>query len=225
MTYLELCQRLRQEAGISGTGPSAVTSQVGEMARVVDWIDTAYETIQNLHPDWDFLRFDFSFSTVASTQNYTPTAAGYSEHQTWKRDSLRCYLTATGATDETWLQYVPWEVFRDARVFGANRTVTGKPIEFSIKPDQSLAFFPIPDAIYTVVGEYWKRAQTMSNDSDEPLIPRQWQMIIVWEALKSYATHESAPEAMAKAERGYRKIITKMEAARRPGFGIAGPMA
>jgi len=35
MNFLQLAQRVRQEAGISGDGPVSVVNQTGEMKRVV----------------------------------------------------------------------------------------------------------------------------------------------------------------------------------------------
>ena len=49
MNFLSLCQRLRSEARIPGTGPSSVTGQTGELAKIVEWITTAYEDIQANH--------------------------------------------------------------------------------------------------------------------------------------------------------------------------------
>jgi hypothetical protein len=94
--FLELCQDLAQEAGISdGTMPTSVTSQTGEMKRVVDWIARAYRWVQRKHSNWNFLRNDFSFNTVAGTSNYLYTSAS-AEHQRWKLETFRCYLTAPG---------------------------------------------------------------------------------------------------------------------------------
>ncbi len=45
MNFLSLCQRLRSEARIPGTGPSSVTGQTGELAKIVEWITTAYAVV------------------------------------------------------------------------------------------------------------------------------------------------------------------------------------
>ena len=76
MNFLELAQRLHTEAALAGTAPAAVTGQTGMNLKLVNWINTAYENIQELHDTWFFRRADFSFSTIAGTANYTPAAAG-----------------------------------------------------------------------------------------------------------------------------------------------------
>ncbi len=224
-TFLELCQELREQAGISGSGPTSVTGQTGEMLRIVNWIKKAYQKIQNLHQDWNFLRNDFSFQTIASTSTYTTTAVSLTEHGAWKTDSLRCYLTSAGVSDEQWLVYYPWEEFRDIYLFGDLRSSAGRPHSFSVKPDQSLIFYPVPDAAYTVVGEYFKKAQELSANSDEPLIPEQYQDAIMWRALMFYATYESAPELFAEGQAEYRRVIAEMRLRELPPIGMGGPLA
>jgi hypothetical protein len=224
-TFLELCQDLREQAGISGSGPTAVTGQTGEMLRVVNWINKAYQKIQNMDTNWNFLRADFSFQTIASTSTYTTTAVNLTDHGSWKVDSLRCYLTSAGATDEQWLVYYPWEEFRDIYQFGGLRTSSGRPISFSVKPDQSLIFYPVPDAVYTVVGEYFKKPQEMAANSDEPLIPSQYQDVIMWRALMYYATYESAPELYAEGQAEYRRLMAEMRVRELPPMSMGGPLA
>jgi hypothetical protein len=223
MNYLQLCQRLRQEAAISGAGtPSTVVSQTGEMKKIVDWIETAYEDIQNLHAQWDFLRTDLTFQTIAGQNNYLKTAIGASEYGEWSAESFRCYLTAGGVAAENFMTWVNWTDFRDMYVFGSYRNSAGLPIFISQKPDTSLIVWPKPDAAYTINGEYFKRPQTMSADTDAPLIPQKYHMIIVWRALSYYAGQENAPELFQVAEREYKRLLNQLEASQLPAFAL-GP--
>ena len=75
-TYLEICKRVRQEAGIAGTGPASVLNQTGEYKRVVDWVASAWEDLQNKRSDWLWMQGDFTFVTIASQDSYTPVEAG-----------------------------------------------------------------------------------------------------------------------------------------------------
>lgn len=218
MNRLQLAQRVRQEAGISGTGPVTTAGQTGEMGKIVDWVDSAYQDIQNLY-EWNFLRFDFSFPTIASTSTYTPTAAGLPELAKWKQNSLRIYLTISG---EAIIYPQNWDYFRDVRLIGT--ISTGKPSEFSIKPDKSIVFWQTPDAIYTVVGEYFKRAQTMTANTDEPNIPAQFHMAIVWKAVMYYAGDQGAAELYSVAERGYTNVLRKLRKDQLPSIGMAGAL-
>ena len=187
---------------------------------VVNWIADAYEDIQDKHADWSFLRNDFSFNCVSGTGVYP--ASTVTDLANWKRDSLRVYLTTTD--DEQWLESRAWENFRDIRLMGSSRTQTGRPIEFSIKPDKSLIVWPIPDDTYTINGEYYKVAQVMADDTDEPVFDRH-HMAIVYNALMRYAAYVAEPSLYARAESEHKRLIRKIERDFTNGFTIGGPLA
>lgn len=223
-TFLELCQDLRREAGISGSGPTAVTGQTGEMLRVVEWTALAYESVQNLRPNWGFLQTEFTFQTIVSTANYTKAAVTLPELGSWKTDSFRCYLTATGVADEMELEYVPWDVFRFAYNRGTQSTMTGRPIVVTVKPDLSLTLWPIPSAVYTVDGEYFMRAQEMAADGDEPLIPQQFQSVILWRALMYYGAYAGADEKYTQGQNEYRNVLARLMRNQLPRLSYGAPL-
>lgn len=204
-------------------GPVTVLSQTGELGNIVAWVSTAYEDIQDESKAWKFLRFDFSFQTIAATSTYLPSAVSLAEHAKWKPDTLRAYLTATGVSDEQRVVEWDWETFRDVRTIGTIQS--GRPSEFSIKPDESLIFFPTPDAIYTVTGEYWKRPQVMTLNADEPLFDRTFHMAIVWKAVMYYAADQGAAELYASAQNEYRRVLRKLKRKYLPSFTLGEPLA
>lgn len=224
-TFLELCQDLAEEAGISdGTTPTAVTGQTGELKRVVGWIARAYREVQRKRPRWNFLRNDFSFPTVVGTSNYASSVAS-TEHQRWKLDTFRCYLTATGVVDEQDLVYIPWDEYRVTYLYGANRNVSGRPMRFTVKPDESIELWPKPDAIYTITGEHWWKAQVMSADDDEPLFPDDFHEILMWRGLMYYAAYEEAAAPFAEGQSEFGRIFAKLEADQLPPIETAPPLA
>lgn len=225
MTFLELCKRLRAEAGIAGSGPISVTGQTGEMLRVVDWVKDAYRDIQDRRPDWDFLRDDFIFSASAAGGN-TYDKSIVSNLANWKhdeRDSFRCYLSEVGVPDEQCLVFEAWDYFRRVRLFGANRDNTGRPLYFSIKPNKSIVLWPTPDASYSVVGEYYRTAVEFSVDADEPLFDRH-HMAIVYNALMRYAAYTGEPSLYARGESEFKKLIRKIARDFTPSPQLGGPL-
>jgi hypothetical protein len=195
------------------------------MLRLVDWIKDAYRDIQDRRDDWEFLRLDFTFNTIAGTSTYAKTSV--SNLANWKhdqRDSLRCYLAATGVNDEQWLTFEPWDKFRSTRLFGANRNNSGRPLYFSIKPDKSLVFWPNPDAVYTVAGEYFRTAAEFSADADEPLFDRH-HLAIVYNALMRYAAYVAEPSLYARAESEYKRLIRKLDRDYVHNIALGGPLA
>jgi hypothetical protein len=224
VTFLELCQRLRREGGQAGAGPTTVLNQTYELLDTVNWIKTAYEDIQNLHAEWNFLRADLTFQTVASDNTYPIADISATEYGEWQQDSFRSYRTSTGVAGEMFMQWLDWPDFRDKYVIGSNRTIEGNPRYIAQKPDTSLIVFPTPDAAYTINGEYFKRAQAMTVDSSEPLIPTKFHMIIVWRALMYYAGHISAPDLYEVGQREYKNILFKLESSQLPRIRLAGPL-
>lgn len=225
-TFLELSQDLRREGAGLGTGPTTVAAQIGEYGRIVEWINTAYRAVQRIHANWEFLRSEFSFPTVGGTANYTKATVvpTLPELGSWKTDTFRAYLTVTGIGDQQDLTYIPWEEFRDRYTLGSLSTQTGRPMFFTVKADKSVTFWPIPDAVYTVTGEYYKRPQLMTVDASEPLIPSEYDEIIVWKALMLWGTDQGAPEKYTKGKEEYSRVLAALELNQLPDFMDTEPM-
>lgn len=222
LSFLGLCQRLRQDCvGVSGTGPSSVTGQTGDMKRIVDWVSAAYEDIQNLHHDWDFLRGEVSFTTTASKQEYTPAECGITDFAEWNDDTFRCYPTATGAGGEQHLTQDSWPAFRDRWMFGTARTQEGQPNNIARKPNGSLVLWQIPDGQYTVNGEYWKTPDVMATDAAVPIFPARFHLIIVYRALVAYAGHSASPETYTTAGLEYTRMLHMLK--RDQHWKVRGP--
>jgi hypothetical protein len=236
MDYLTILQRLHTEAGRQGTTPASVLNLSGMNARLLDWVDDSYREIQLLHESWLFRRGDFTFDTsalggglTAYKQNYTASDASITDLAAWKYDpdhnqfsGIRIY---SSVNDETDLVFVQWDDFRANYKFGSHRTQTGRPTIFSIKYDNSIDLWSIPDAVYTVNGEYIKQADTMSANDDEPVIPADFHMIIVWKALMFYGTYEGAPEIFDRGQFGYRDMLAKLEFDQLPKLVYGAPLA
>lgn len=213
MTFLELVKRLSVEAGI-GPGPTTVLGQTGEYARVIGWIQSAHEEIQGVHAGWNFLWTPIVLPAV-------PPIASPADLGEWSADGFRCYLTATGTDDEQFLVYVPWDQFRDAYLLGTGATVTGRPSIISIKPDDSLIVWPVPDDTYTVSGEYYSLPKIMTVDSSVPAFP-QHHMAIVWKGLMLYARYSSEPDKYAIDQ--YKPLLRKLELSQLPKLMWGAPL-
>lgn len=224
-TFLELCVDLRREAGIAGTGPTATTSQAGELLRLVEWVNYAWVSIQNLSRDWLWMRASVTATTSASDGTYTTSDFGITEFGRWHPNSFRVYVTATGQSDEQHMYYMDYDDFRNVYDFGSNASTTGRPFHFTIAPDKSIKVGPLPDSTgYTIKGDYQKRASELSGDSDTPELPTEYHQIIVWRALMLYGMFESAPEVLAQAKGEYNSMLFGLRLNQLPGFMMAGPM-
>jgi len=224
-TRLQLAQQLRQEARINGTGPTTTLSQTGEYKKCVDWNDYAYNDIQNEYETWKFLRKEFTASLTSGTSEYTPTAAGVTNHKKWITDDTRCYLTADGVATEQEIFYVPWDEFKRSYLFGSARSQTGRPVQYSIKPDNSIVFWPIPDDTYTVIGEYCRTNYVMTANSDVPAFPADFHLVVMWRALVFYGNDYVDESKLYQATDEYKKLMSKLRFDQLPRIGWGCPLA
>ncbi len=212
MNFLQLAQALRQECGVAGTGPTTTVNQVGQAKKLVDWINQAWLEIQGRHDTWGFMREPFSFQVVQGADSTTPAAAGLSNLRYWHRETFRCQRTSIGIQDEQWLVEWEYQVFRNTYRFNLQRELQGRPMVFAINPNaKALMLGPLPEATYTIIGEYQTLPTSLSNDEDEPNLPEHLRMIIVYKAMQYYALFESAPEVLSRGQQQYSALMAQLE--------------
>jgi len=202
MNYLQLCQTLRQEVGATGNGPASVVSQTGESLRFVNWIQRAYLKVQTSQMNWRWMHATSTLALTLSQQNYAKTDLVASRFGRWDPRNWVVYETAEGVTDATKLVRLEYDDFEQRFI---HKSVSdGRPKWYAIGPDDSIYIAPAPDATgYTLRFRYWKSADTLSGNTDEPEIPADYHWIIVYEAMKYHARREAAPELMEDAIRNY----------------------
>lgn len=224
MNFLQIAQRTREKCGISGSGPASVTGQSGESLRIVNWVNESWMEIQNKNPYWLWMRKEFSFQTVLGQQDYPPLEDFVPDFSDWHKDTLRCYRTSIGLSDEQWITNMGYDRFRD--VYQYSTRITGKPHCFAVRPrDKALLLGPTPtEAILTVVGEYQQHATEMVADLDVPGMPSAYHMLIVYGAMQRYAEFESAPEVMAGANASYAELRSRLEMNQLPEMLESDPL-
>lgn len=231
MNYLALCQRLRSECGITGTGPTTVVGQTGELGRLVTWVNDAWRDIQTAHPEWEWLRASASFTTVASQATYAlgsgagTTGVTAATFGAWARYTGRTYVTSVGTNSESFISFMPYEDWRNNYQFGATRAATSRPVDFTILPDRSIGLGPVPIAGYTVTLDYYTAPVDLALDADIPAMPAQYHMAIVYKAMMAYGAYESAPEVYQRGEVEFAKLMARMTADRLPEVFWGPPLA
>jgi len=225
-TFLELCKDVRREAGISGTGPSAVTGQTGEMARVVEWVNAAWVSIQNSQRYWRWMRSTASATTTTGDNSYTYSDFSITSFGFFHPQTFSIYTTSVGQGDESILSYMPWDLWYQTYNFGGGASIQNRPAHVSIDPSNNVRLGPKPDSTgYTIRCEYQKAATEMSADADEPEMPARFHSAIVWWALRHYALYQSAPEVLERAGRELRTVMAALKADQLPDIYFAGPLA
>lgn len=209
MNYLQLCQTVRQECGASGNGPSSVTDQTGESLRFVNWVNRAWLKIQTSRNSWRWMHATATLALTEDVAGYAKTALVASRFGRWDRCNWVVYPTADGVTASTALHEIPYDEYERKYI---HRSVdSGLPVEFAIGPDDKVYLGPAPAAGYTLRFRYYKGAQTLSGNTDEPELPADYHWIIVYEAMKYYARREAATEIMEDARINYEQEEYRLE--------------
>lgn len=236
MTFLQLCQRVCLECAIGdadGSEPTGVTNQIGELARVVAWVQTAWEEIQTASESWRWMRSRFSVNTVADIDTYAPDdctdsrlSAPINRFSSWRvndpRNPPRAYLTSGGVGGQYFLGYLSWDDF--CATYRIGTLTTGMPVHITMDPQNNLVLGPIPDGVYTIVGEYQMAPQPLAADADEPEMPAQFHMLIVYDAMSKYAGYEVAQEVEARAVKYGGPLRYRLERNQLPAFRTGRPL-
>lgn len=220
MNFLQLVENLRSECGVSGSTLMTTANLGGELLRLSGWITDAWNEIQVARQDWKFLRLPFSFVTTIGKQAYTPTEAGVPLLDIWKQDSFWLYANSLGISDQMPLSEMVWDHFREMYI--RNVQTAQKPMCYSVHPNKSLYFGPLPDALYTITGEYWTLPLAIAADADTPAMPVRFHKLIVYEAMKKYAGYEGADEVMQRAMKEGAVLWLKLEQDQLPSMTIDG---
>lgn len=229
MNWLELTNRLRQEAGAVGADFTSVANAgalTREGRRYRDWINAAWRQLQRMRTDWQWMRLPVQFTTVAQQGFYTPAQAGLASFRNWKVDSFRASTQGANFADEQILVFLEWTRYRNLYQYAQQRFNYMRPTVLTVDPEKRLGLGGVPDAAYVIVGEYWRGVTDFAADTDEPTgLPEDYHEIIVWLALVQYAGFESASEVYVRAKQNYGDMIAVLVADQGPPVMLGAPLA
>ena len=225
MTFLQLCQRLRQEVAATGVGPVTVLNQTGEYKRIVDWLAEADEDIQREHDEWRFMVGTFQINTTVGVGSYSAAdcVTPITDLRKWKERRIKCYLLAAGVTDEQLIPYIDYDEWY--RRFGTGPQSNSRPMFWTYGNDMELLIGPPPADVYRISGEYQKVVSTLVDDDDVPNYPAEFQMLAVHLARVKYGTYTGASEQIQEGDRLYRKMLSQMRRTQMPRLNQLRPLA
>lgn len=220
-TFLTIAQDVRQEAGLAGTGPAAVTNQVGMDKKLVTWVKNAWIDIQETHQTWRFLwKSDGVLTTTSGVRTYDPVSLGFNV-RTISKESIRAYLGTVA--NEMWLQYMEYAEFRNKYLRGV--IVLGRPICYTWTPDNRIVMYPTPNDAYTVSFEYYRTPQVLADNGDVPICPEWLHDAIKYRALMYYAAHDENNVLYQEAAAEFARWRTRMEDDQLATPMVAGALA
>lgn len=217
MTFLEICQKVREKVGVSGLGPTAVTAQTGSLLRIVNCVIEAWKEIQDSNQSWAFMVKDGTLALVASTQTYS-LATIVAALPLYGRPIQGTLKYADGAR----LSYRSWEVWESANIDLG--TATGRPDLWTEDSDKALRVYKIPDGSYTLRMRYRRSTQVLAANADIPCCPAEYHMAIVYRAALIYAELDEAPDLISLLAPEYRTWIAKLENDQLPKVGYGPSM-
>lgn len=227
LTFLQLVQRAHQESGIGGTGPTAVTGQVGRAADFVRWVSEVHEEIQ-LQQYWRFDWVQGVFSLTASKGTYSPTAAAPDFAipapgvRAWAAgDESFLFRPAQGINQRFFIHFVPWDEFKMINI----PVNPGMPTTWTVDPQGNVRYWPQPEQAYTAYHEYWRKPQALALPTDVPRMPEEYHMGIVWRAVMRSCEKIKDWTRFDSAEENWNRIYNRMMEVDGPNYLAPGPLA
>lgn len=211
MNFLELCQRVRQESGISGTGPESVLNQKAILQKVVEWVRQADLDIQRLHGDWFFL-------WRMGTANLTAGVASYSGQSLGLTGSLQDLLVLE--INGYPLRRYSWKQYKAARYQITG--LPGTPSCYTVRPDNMILVSPAPRENMAATAEYSIEIQPMVDDGDFSLIPEKFHDVILQKALMYYASNEEDNSLYQVASMRYENALSELANDQLPTVDFVG---
>lgn len=225
-TFVQLVNRLKSECGVSGADIVTVFNQSTEINRLINWINEAWIEIQSKHEDWAWMRASASFVTADGKATYDPIVdCKVNDLGKWARNSFRNYDTLVGFRSEIYMDYLPYEQWRNQYQYGNMRFTSTRPIEMTITPNFSIGLGPVPVAGYTIIGDYFRVPTELVADADVPGLPIQFQLAIIYRAMMSYGAYEAASEVYQRGSDSYAGIMGRMEISRLPEMSAGSTLA
>lgn len=206
-TYLEMCQTVLRQSGLTGTVVSVV-SQTGILRVLVDSVAQADVDIQGMYNNWRFMWAQWAQTlsigaNVGLFNEYDPPA----DIGEWIREQHATQIDGNDIAIADYADYRPL----------ANSVKTGTPTIMFIMPGGQVRMSPIPTAANVLTAEYQVAPVRMTANADISLIPPKHHRAIEclatarmhgfnedWENFKFYMSE-------------YKAEMTKLEASQLPG--------
>ena len=186
-TYLELVQDLHREVGAAGVAPTTV-------------IDLK---VQLLWVNWRFLwdQFDTANTTTASVNALAaPADLNFWDFKTFK-------IIQPGETDQNPLDVVEYDKIKN-NILDTSEDIPSRAI---VMPNNSLTFEPVPDAVYTILADYYVKPTPLAANADVSAIPEEYHQVILGRAMILYGNYENGPEIKDQGNEIYIEQLARLE--------------
>ena len=216
MNFLQLCQRFRLEAGMTGTGPESVTATSKQTKAITDRVRSSWLAIQKMHLDRDGSQPSWRFLWKRETVE-TPLIGGGGYSEVIEESShgfhsiipgaAYIYLGTAGASKREAISILSWKDDNIA-IKSLEVATAQKPSALVMRPDNALQLLPSPNGLYMLDLEGYRAPQVLSQNADEPLLSDEGeQMAIIYHALMDYGREENADEVLKVAPSQFAAVM------------------
>lgn len=210
MNFLELCRRVREDSGVSGDGPVAVTGQRGILQRIVNWVKLANDEIQLEHDDWLFMNYVTTQTLTAGQAEFQLTTMGVPSLRTLAKAYVGGYEVQVIDYND-WLDNLPRYTSAEA---GAS------PMAVTLTPEQRLLVYPTLANDVTITLRGYKLPTALVNNTDVPVLPPQFHEAIVARALMYYADYEEDMYRYQRATLDYETWLKRITETQLPRIKV-----
>ena len=211
MTFLELVERYLVECDVPHSPLTTLTGLTGELLRAKNWVSEAWMKIQSDNIAWRFRTVSTSHVVPINTIVQNPVEFAAGQLAEWKVSTMRIDPNGVGYSQSKPMKFIEWDIWQQREQLTAQNY--GEPNAFTIRDsDHSLLVSPgASTSTCTLYFDYFRAAQKLTADVDVPIIPiRDFDMIIVYEAMIEYGYFDAAPEVLARAERQRRRLLNQL---------------
>ena len=247
-TFLDLVKRTIQESSDAQGGPSTLVNATGAHKLHKDWVNQAWMFIQNKYTDWRFMYREGTLTWPAGVrqlglvdmdltgpgdQDGVNLAVGRQRLGRWPdAPTFRSWRASGDRGTETFLSFVPWDNFRTTYLRGTLYSQEGLPQYITIHPNRGLLLHPIPSTDEVIDLEYYRAAYPMgetlpenvTQDDDEPDMPAEYRMVLVYYALQKYGRKNAANEVYQDAHFEGVRLLKELEQNQRPTRPLSSPV-
>lgn len=200
MNLLQLTQKAIRLSGARLDLPTSKSAAKGLAADFFTYINDAWRDLQMERPDWYFriqeAQIDLSESTLEKGQKLTRIQIPAPINRSFNFMALYDLHIQESDNPEdkpTPLTYIPWNNYPDRTSlelgYNSETQARNRPTRFTVSPDGQVWIYPIPDKNYTLKFFGIRRIQQLCDDCDVPFLPEEYQDMIVWRAIRDYATY------------------------------------
>lgn len=216
MNFLDICKRLRQEAGYSGSGPTKVTGQTGEMLNVVTWAKDAWLQLQKMRSDWRFMLKPFE----ATINQGGFTAQLNSDFRKIKTHSV--VMTRQDGSKSFPTEIDPEEMRQIQR---ESQDIPSYPRYFAVDDAGLMTVFPSCNESVSFSGDYYRAPVELAENTDVPHISTEHHIAIVWLALITCGAYEEASNTYQHAKDQWTAHLSDINRTEKPKTSVGGRVA